>query len=1549
MADEIGSIKIVIDAEDKATAVFNNVSKNAKKFGDELDGVTKPLQKTALGTLAAGAAAVKASMDYETAFTGVKKTVDGTPEQLKAVDSGLKQLSKTIPVSAKNLAGLAATGGQLGVATDDILKFTETMAAMGVATNLAGEEGAAALAKYINVSGESMKNIDRVGSSIVELGNNTATTEADIAHMAVRMAKFGKTVGMNSHQTLGYSAALSSMGIEAQAGGSAIGRVWMEIETAVSNGGDALKEYAKYAGKSSQEFAKQWSDDPSGAFAGLVKGLSTTKNITKALDEIGVSQTLDKTAVLALVNNYELLEKCLNLSSEAYKENTALNKEANAAYGTTANQLQLTMNEITNAGMKWGDILLPEIKSGAQWVGGLAENFGNLDEGTKKAVISSGKMVIGFGAAAKSAVILSKGIGAVSALGAALGPVGLTAAGIAAAGKLAYDAYKNLDVNYSKNLSDTAEKAAEAAEKYKEIYDLRKEYNELQGKVTNGESNIDEIEKAKNRIEEIKKILSDKFKLDVDTSDIDNAFEKLSAAAEYEMITQRSELIAGLGAYDDGEYGKLQSSIKDGGRTLSQYSDQMTQINKAETAIEKLSDDWERLTAEEKRSLDVQTKFKKELNDAAHAGGIDPKIEYDYNAFGTVLEALGDKYQDLEAKSKKLRKEIAKNAETAGNIKMSAEKLAQVGIAEIKTGDTERGFEDISLAVEKANLSIDEYAKKAALAQSGNNSFKEIFDTVPNDGGAGLNNFVSQYVQNMQRFGAAAEDTAVGAGLLKNGFENLGQLKGQTAESIQTVTNDINCMADSIGGIEGKTIGIDVDSGSIETIDDVSGKIERIENESVTVSVGADGNVDILDKASGMMQMLQGIGAVSVQLNAEGNIEVLDEAKEKLAEINPKTCDVTFKTDETAVNEYIEEEKKATVKYHYDESEIIKYQPEPKHANVLFHPVMAEAKRQANGTKYFSGGLAMVNDQSGISDPRELIIDKGNAFIPEGRNVVLPLSRGAKVYTASQTKEIMSALGIPQYAKGKKNNTAKISDAYSNAKASLQHSTKIKAVEVTDELEKWVELSKKFKKNIKDAEDIEENIYSVTLKVRQEMNQASEKYLLERAGMNDWESWGDSAVEAFGRVRTRENKAVAEGKILASEANNYLTGLGEQMFDTRIKNSQNWLEHEIKYNNMSVTGYIEGLDRMRAYTEEYYALGIIDAQKYYETIGTISDRKTDKTKEGNENEVNAWIKESEAWYDDRSFYGDWEKYGDSEEAFYERSIGRIKDFYAAGKIEWDQYYEMLKEAQKNLYSAREKAKENEVDAWIKDRDAWNTERSFYDDWEEFGDSETAFYKRSIGKIESFYNAGKMEWDKYYEMKKEAQRNLYSVQEKDFDNMLNSYSKYIDGVNSEYDKLINKKNEAYDMDKLKGDLSKAKEQRDIYANAVTQRGKDVYDSAVESINSLNHEIEIKNLQKKQTETVEALRKDYEIMENGKKEWLKASVNAQIDIKSLSNNIIFNQSGIAEIMGDILKCIKNMNPIQTTYGDTNLTINSGNSGIDDLARYWTAGAASGFNGR
>src|SRR5690606_27244928 len=143
-----------------------------------------------------GGLAIKASIDFESAFAGVRKTVDATESEFSALSQGIRDMSKEVPSSATAIAGIAEAAGQLGIETPNILSFTRTMVDLGEATNMTGDEAATALARFANITQMPQTEFSRLGSVIVALGNNLATTESEIVQFGLRLAGAGSQAGM---------------------------------------------------------------------------------------------------------------------------------------------------------------------------------------------------------------------------------------------------------------------------------------------------------------------------------------------------------------------------------------------------------------------------------------------------------------------------------------------------------------------------------------------------------------------------------------------------------------------------------------------------------------------------------------------------------------------------------------------------------------------------------------------------------------------------------------------------------------------------------------------------------------------------------------------------------------------------------------------------------------------------------------------------------------------------------------------------------------------------------------------------------------------------------------------------------------------------------------------------------------------------------------------------------------------------------------------------------------------------------------------------------
>jgi TP901 family phage tail tape measure protein len=319
---------------------------SAKRLSDRLGSIGQQLTiGVTLPIAAAGFAIIKMGSDFESAFTGVRKTVDATESEFAALSKGFREMSKVIPITAIELAGIGEAAGQLGIETENILEFTEVMAKLGVTTNLSAEQAATSLARFANIMGTSQSRFEELGSTIVALGNNFATTEAEIVEFSLRIAGAGKTVGLSEDQIFAFGTALSSVGIRAEAGGTAISRIFLEVEKAVVTSSKELELFAAVSGVAAADFAKAFKEDAALALSGFLTSLGEMQeggeSTILVLEALGLDAIRVSDSIRRLSGAGELLTRAMDTASEAMKKNQALTREAELRFGTFESQLKL--------------------------------------------------------------------------------------------------------------------------------------------------------------------------------------------------------------------------------------------------------------------------------------------------------------------------------------------------------------------------------------------------------------------------------------------------------------------------------------------------------------------------------------------------------------------------------------------------------------------------------------------------------------------------------------------------------------------------------------------------------------------------------------------------------------------------------------------------------------------------------------------------------------------------------------------------------------------------------------------------------------------------------------------------------------------------------------------------------------------------------------------------------------------------------------------------------------------------------------------------------
>ncbi len=369
------------DSTDQLRKKYEQLGKskqNIQELTDALDANNAKLKDATskLGTMAGAYTAAigavygatsKQAINFESAFAGVKKTVDdATPEQLAEIREGILELSQTdVIASAVEIAAVAEAAGQLGIQTENILSFSKAMIDLGESTNLASDEAASELAKFANITKMDQSEFSRLGSVIVSLGNNMATTEADIVSMGTRLAATGELTGLTEAQIMGVAATLSSLGIEAEAGGSAMSKFLKAFAVADATGN--MEQYATVAGMTTEAFSALYKQDSLAAVSAFTQGLNDVerngKSAIQILEEMEIKEVRLSNAILSMASSDGLLNKAVALANKAWEENNALTKEAEQRYSTTQSHLDLAANSAKNLGVTLGDMTLPYVRN----------------------------------------------------------------------------------------------------------------------------------------------------------------------------------------------------------------------------------------------------------------------------------------------------------------------------------------------------------------------------------------------------------------------------------------------------------------------------------------------------------------------------------------------------------------------------------------------------------------------------------------------------------------------------------------------------------------------------------------------------------------------------------------------------------------------------------------------------------------------------------------------------------------------------------------------------------------------------------------------------------------------------------------------------------------------------------------------------------------------------------------------------------------------------------------------------------------------------------
>lgn len=388
---------ITLSAKGAAVAVDRLVDKEKKlkKATGSLDnsviGLGRTIKRviTGLGTTLAIVAIGKVFSDsirllanFEQALVGVGKTTGIAGSNLQNLGDKVIKLTKVLPISSVELLKITQAAGQLGVRGNKaLLKFTDTIARLGIATNLSGAEAATTLARILSVTNEAPETVDKLADVIVNLGNNFAATEREIALVTTRVAQAGAAFGISSTEAAALSTVFASLGVHAELAGSTMTRSFSEIRKTIDENGTSLKLLSDILGISGAEIGETFAKSP-------VKGFQLfTTALNKAVKAgIPVSSFLDifnlkgirLEATLGTISTR--VDEFGRAMDDAIKSQDALLKESSEGINTLIGDWGKLKGAISSVVLSYKDGILPVLRDMVQITTALVKSEGPLEK-----------------------------------------------------------------------------------------------------------------------------------------------------------------------------------------------------------------------------------------------------------------------------------------------------------------------------------------------------------------------------------------------------------------------------------------------------------------------------------------------------------------------------------------------------------------------------------------------------------------------------------------------------------------------------------------------------------------------------------------------------------------------------------------------------------------------------------------------------------------------------------------------------------------------------------------------------------------------------------------------------------------------------------------------------------------------------------------------------------------------------------------------------------------------------------------------------------------
>lgn len=351
--------------------------------------------------------ATKAAVDFEDKMADVAKTTGMEGSALEGFGDSILEMASKTRTSIDDLLKIGEIGGQLGVAKDQLLAFTETANQFNVALggDFSGgvEEAVASVSKLKSLFTETRSMdiadvIRKSGSAINSLGAEGNGTSSNITDFALSIGALPDAMKPSIESTLALGTYLEELGVESKRGSSG-------VAIFIATAGKDINSFAKSMNMSADAAREMFGKDSLGfmaKFAEQFKGMEFDELSTE-LEKFGLNSVEVKKVVGALSNDsvdlttgMSRLQELQALANKSFKEGTSLMDEYNTKNSTAAAKWEIMKNNISAATIAIGQAFLPVLLDLMQGITPMIKKFSEWSKQNKGLLATITKTVGAF-------------------------------------------------------------------------------------------------------------------------------------------------------------------------------------------------------------------------------------------------------------------------------------------------------------------------------------------------------------------------------------------------------------------------------------------------------------------------------------------------------------------------------------------------------------------------------------------------------------------------------------------------------------------------------------------------------------------------------------------------------------------------------------------------------------------------------------------------------------------------------------------------------------------------------------------------------------------------------------------------------------------------------------------------------------------------------------------------------------------------------------------------------------------------------------------------